>query len=161
MISMIAAISNNNVIGKDNELPWVIPEDLKHFKEVTIGHPIIMGWNTWKSIGEKPLPGRLNVILSRQNRPLQRSKNIKQIHNFLDVRNFKNPFIIGGSSVYNQYLPITDKLYITKVFLDVYGGYCVKFPNFSSFNISYTSDVYTSSTGIQYMFTEYDRSKIH
>ena len=95
MISIIAAVSTNGIIGKNNELPWVVPEDLKHFKEKTMGHPIIMGWNTWQSIGEKPLPGRLNIILSRQNRPIPRSKDIKLIHNFLDIKKLKNPFIIS------------------------------------------------------------------
>lgn len=158
MISMIAAVSTNNVIGKDNELPWVIPEDLKHFKETTIEHPIIMGWNTWLSIGEKPLPGRLNVILSRQNRPIPRSKHIKLIHNFLDIKKFKNPFIIGGASVYKEYLPITDKIYLTRVFKDIYGGYCVTFPDvYKTFKVINTSSLQESITGIKYMFVEYGR----
>lgn len=158
MISIIAAISINNVIGKDNELPWIIPEDLKHFKEKTMGHPIIMGWNTWQSIGEKPLPGRLNVILSRQNRPIPRSKDIKLIHNFLDIKKFKNPFIIGGASVYKEYLPLANKLYITRVFKEIYGGSCVNFPNINNtFSVINTSDVKESIAGINYMFIEYGR----
>lgn len=159
MISIIAAISTNGIIGKNNELPWLVPEDLKHFKQTTIGHPIIMGWNTWQSIGEKPLPGRLNVILSRQNRPIPRSKDIKLIHNFLDIKKFKNPFIIGGASVYKEYLPLTDKLYITRIFRDVYGGHCVSFPNINeSFKIINTSNLQESVSGIKYMFIEYGRT---
>jgi dihydrofolate reductase len=158
MISIIAAVANNGVIGKNNELPWILQEDLKHFKEKTMGHPIIMGWNTWQSIGEKPLPGRTNVILSRQNRPIPRSKDIKLIHNFLDVNKFKNPFIIGGASLYKEYLPMADKLYITKVFLDVYGGYCTTFPPLTSdFKITDPGILMMSGNGIRYMFVEYGR----
>jgi dihydrofolate reductase len=158
MINIIAAVANNGVIGKDNELPWILPEDLKHFKEKTMGHPIIMGWNTWQSIGEKPLPGRLNVILSRQPRILPRSKNIKLIHNFLDIKKFKDPFIIGGASLYKEYLPMADKLYITKVFLDVYGGYCVNFPPLTNnFKITDPGILMESVNHIRYMFVEYAR----
>jgi dihydrofolate reductase len=158
MISIIAAVSINDVIGKDNTLPWIVPEDLKHFKEKTTGHPIIMGWNTWRSIGEKPLPGRLNVILSRQNRPLPRSKDIKLIHNFMDINKFKNPFIIGGASLYNEYLPIADKLYITNIHKYIYGTGCVYFPKIdNSWEALSRTELLQSSTGVYYRFSEYGR----
>ena len=158
MISIIAAVSINNVIGKDNTLPWIVPEDLKHFKEKTIGHPIIMGWNTWKSIGEKPLPGRINVILSRQNRPLPRSKDIKLIHNFMDINKFKNPFIIGGASLYNEYLPIADKLYITNIHKHIYGTGCVYFPSIgNNWEALSRTELLQSCTGVYYRFSEYGR----
>jgi dihydrofolate reductase len=158
MISIIAAVSSNGVIGKNNELPWILPEDLKHFKEKTMGHPIIMGWNTWKSIGEKPLPGRLNVILSRQPRILPRSKDIKLIHNFLDINKFKNPYVIGGGSVYKEYLPMANKLYITNVYKDVYGTGCIYFPIIDNdWEALSRTEMLQSCTGLYYRFSEYAR----
>ena len=121
---IIAALSENNVIGLDNKLPWAIPEDLAYFKQVTRGYPIIMGRKTYESIG-RPLPKRLNVILTRQQ-DYQPKKTIT--HSSLEdalqdekVQTYDKAFIIGGQSVYEQALPLADILKLTRVHKTVEG----------------------------------------
>lgn len=117
-ISMIAAISENLALGKDNKLLWHIPEDLKHFKEITSGHPVIMGEKTYLSIG-KPLPDRLNIVLSK-NKKLK-IKNCVVTDSIEDAiyiasdDDKKEIFFIGGGSIYQQILDMADKLYLTIV----------------------------------------------
>ena len=116
MISLIVAHSKNNVIGKDGQLPWHISDDLKRFKELTTGHPIIMGRKTFESIG-RALPNRRNIVVSRQND--FHAENITVVG---DIRNAINlvededeAFIIGGGEIYKQSLKFADKVYVTYV----------------------------------------------
>jgi dihydrofolate reductase len=117
MITLIAAISTNNALGKDNDLIWRLPADLKRFKKVTSGHPILMGRNTFESIG-KPLPNRTSIIITRNN---QYKKEGCLIANSLEeaiaITEGKNAFIIGGAQVYKQALEnnLIDQLDITRV----------------------------------------------
>ena len=117
-ITIIAAIANNNALGKDNDLIWYLPADLKRFKKVTSGHHILMGRNTFESIG-KPLPNRTTVIITR-------NKNYKQegcivvdsIEKAIDVaKNDEQIFIIGGAQIYKQTIAsnLVDQLDITQV----------------------------------------------
>jgi dihydrofolate reductase len=117
MISIIVAMDVNKVIGKDNQLPWHLPTDLAYFKRVTMGHPIIMGRKTHESIG-RVLPGRENVILTRNRDYFAKGCTI--IHSIEELIEWKNRqnvevFVIGGAEIFKQTLPITDKLYITKI----------------------------------------------
>jgi dihydrofolate reductase len=118
MISIIVAMSSNRVIGKDNQLPWHLTEDLKHFKKITTDNVVVMGRKTHQSIG-KPLPNRLNVILSRDvkwYKPLGDNCVIcYSIEEVLERFKYRNLFIIGGSEIYNQFLPHTDKIYLTHI----------------------------------------------
>ncbi len=116
MISIIVAVAENNVIGKDNSLIWHLPRDLKHFKETTSGHYIIMGRKTFESNG-KPLPNRTNVIITRD-------KNFKAegcivVHSFEDAlkesKSDSEAFIIGGGVIYEMAMPLTDRIYLTKI----------------------------------------------
>jgi len=118
IISAIVAVSNNNAIGIDNDLPWHMPADLKYFKETTKGHYVLMGRKSFDSVG-RPLPGRTNIIITR-NTEFQHSG----IHVFntisdglLFAKNAEQEelFILGGSNIYSQTQNIWDKLYITKV----------------------------------------------
>ena len=118
LLSLLVAISQNNVIGKDNKLPWHLPEDLKYFKNTTWGMPIIMGRKTFESIG-KPLPGRTNIIITR-NKSWKRD-GVKIVHNLgqakkmsedLDV---KEVFVIGGAEIFTTSLPQADRIYLTRV----------------------------------------------
>ncbi|MGM0751167.1 MAG: dihydrofolate reductase [Bacillota bacterium] len=117
MISFIWAMDKNGLIGKDNGLPWRLPEDLKFFKKTTDGHGVVMGRKTFDSIG-KPLPKRENVILTR-------SKNFQPegclvLHSVEDILEWaegrnSETFIMGGREVYKQFIPHVDKLYVTEI----------------------------------------------
>lgn len=118
IISIIAAVAENRAIGLNNRLLWNIPEDMQHFKKVTEGHPVIMGQNTFESIG-KPLPKRLNIVLT-QDEKLKASGcticySIGEAVQVALRHDQKEVFFIGGGSIYQQALPLADKLYLTVV----------------------------------------------
>lgn len=163
-IKLIAAVSNDNIIGlPDGSLPWLIPEDLKHFKDITTGNTIVMGSNTWRSIGSKPLPNRINIILSRKDNYLPRNKYVKQIYNSVDIFNLPKHkqmgdiFIIGGGQIYSTYLPLVSEMYITKV--DTYIGDGVKFAsvNWNEWKLVESSNTQYSNN-IGYSFKKYVRT---
>lgn len=116
MINIIVAIAKNNVIGKNNEIPWHYPEDLQYFKEVTMGKNVLMGSKTFYSIIKrlgKPLPGRNNIVLTRnKDFSYPGVTVINDLESFLKSQT-DDIFIIGGSSIYRQTLAYADKLYIT------------------------------------------------
>jgi dihydrofolate reductase len=116
-ISIIVAVGANNAIGKDNQLLWHIPEDLKRFKALTLGHKIIMGKRTWDSLPVRPLPGRESIVLTDISG--ERLEGATMAYSIADVLRLCDPlsenFVIGGGSVYQQFLPIASKLYITRV----------------------------------------------
>jgi len=120
-ISHIVATSKNNIIGNGGALPWHIPADFKFFKSKTMGCPIIMGRKTYESIG-KPLPGRLNIVISRKPQPaipgvvavssIEAALAYCQEH----AAEWKPEiFIVGGGEIYRQTLPLTDKIYLTRI----------------------------------------------
>jgi dihydrofolate reductase len=117
MISIIVAVSDDWGIGKDNELLWHIPEDLRRFRKLTMGKSIIMGKKTWESLPKKPLPGRKNIVLTDiPDECIDCSVTAFSIEDALsncDI--YDEVFVIGGASVYNQFMPIADRLYITHV----------------------------------------------
>jgi dihydrofolate reductase len=117
MISIIVAVSEDWGIGKDNELLWHISEDLKRFKRLTTGKTVIMGKRTWESLPRKPLPGRKNIILTDvAGEYFENSITAYSIEDALNkCEKNEEVFVIGGGSVYNQFLPIADRLYITHV----------------------------------------------
>lgn len=132
IISIISALAKNRVIGKSNSLPWYLPADLKHFKETTLGKPIVMGLNTFKSIGQKPLPGRKNIVLSNDDNYKVPAGCFlaKSISEVLEMaKEEKELMVCGGASVYNQFLPLADKLYLTYIDHDFDGD--ILFPEFS------------------------------
>lgn len=117
-VSMIVAMSQNRVIGKNNQLPWHLPADLKHFKHLTMGHPIIMGRKTYESIG-KPLPGRDNIILTHDTNFEAPGcivvTSIDEAIESADLEEQKEIFIIGGAGIYQQLLARTERIYLTLV----------------------------------------------
>lgn len=117
MISIIVAVSDNLGIGKDNELLWHMPEDLKRFKKLTLGNAVIMGKKTWESLPKKPLPGRKNIVLTdKSGECIDCAITAYSIEDALSkCEKEEEIFIIGGGSVYRQFLPIADTLYITHV----------------------------------------------
>ncbi|MCW9707353.1 dihydrofolate reductase [Fodinibius salsisoli] len=114
-LAAIVAHDPNLVIGKDGELPWHYSEDLKYFKKITTGHPIIMGRVVFEEINEKPLPGRENVVLSR-SRDYDHVPTFSSIDKALDhVEGEEIAFVIGGAEIYKQLLPQVDKLFVTEI----------------------------------------------
>jgi dihydrofolate reductase len=118
--SIIVAIAQNGAIGKNNDLLWHLSEDLKYFKRTTSGKTVIMGYNTWLSLPVKPLPKRRNIVLvpdsSFDHPDFESAYSIEEVGKICSGDD--ECFIIGGGSVYQQFLPLADKLYITWVFKD-------------------------------------------
>ena len=129
MLSIIVAIANNNVIGKDNKLIWHLPEDLKRFKNITTGHTIIMGRKTFESLG-RVLPNRKHVILCNDmelnidNENVIVLEDISLLKEYIDSE--EENFVIGGATIYKLLLPFAQKMYITKIDEDFVGD--VYFP---------------------------------
>lgn len=118
MISIIVAIAKNFAIGKNNDLLYHMPNDMKHFKETTTGHTVVMGKNTFASFPKRPLPNRRNIVLALPNEiPTNKegAEWVTSIDEALEKANAQNEeiFIIGGAYVYRQFLPLADKLYLT------------------------------------------------
>ncbi len=115
-ISLIVAIAENNVIGKNNDLIWHLPDDLKHFKSNTKGHTIIMGRKTFESIGSKPLPKRENIVISRSPQsPVEGVLFTTSLQEALKLSTDREPFIVGGAEIYRQSMDIVDVMEITRV----------------------------------------------
>ncbi len=129
-ISIIAALAKNRVIGKDKQLPWNLPADLKHFKDLTLGKPVIMGQRTLESIG-KPLPGRTNIVLSLdENFAPAGCIIVHSIEEALKAAgDSEEVMIAGGASVYGQFLPLAHKMYLTLIEADFEGD--AYFPEFN------------------------------
>lgn len=119
IISLIAAASTNNVIGKDNKLPWHLPVDMKFFKNTTWGMPMIMGRKTFESNDSKPLPGRINIVVTKQkNLP---SSGIVAVNNWNDAlfvakdADCNEIFVIGGGEIFKDAITKADRIYITRI----------------------------------------------
>ena len=134
-LSLIAALASNRCIGIDNKLPWYLPEDLKYFKAVTMGKPIIMGRTTFDSLG-KPLPNRCNIVVTRN--PDFAHPGVKVAHSLEEaikigesvafIEGGDEVVIIGGATIYQQALPLVDRMYMTEVQKSVEGD--AFFPEF-------------------------------
>ncbi len=118
MLSIIVAKAKNNIIGKNNELVWHLPEDLKHFKELTTGHTIIMGRKTYESLG-KPLPNRKHIIFSQNPDFKVHEENVQVVHSLLEIQDLiegkEEAFVIGGAMIYNFLMPYVKKMYVTEI----------------------------------------------
>ena len=157
MLSLIVAVAQNNVIGKDNKLIWHISEDLKRFKEITSGKTIIMGRKTFESL-PGVLPNRKHIIVTRDKNYKVNSDNVTIVHDLNAlIDQYKKcddeVFIIGGAEIYKQALPDADKLYLTKInnFFD--GDTFFPEINYDYFKVEYTSeDFIDEKSGITYKF---------
>lgn len=133
IISMIAAMANNRVIGADNKMPWHLPADLGHFKRITMGKPVVMGRKTYESIG-KALPGRLNIVVTRnKDYVLSDATVVSDCDTAVEVAKTTNTeelMIIGGGTLYQHFLPLAERLYLTEIDLDVAGD--THFPDYQA-----------------------------
>ncbi|MDN3699425.1 type 3 dihydrofolate reductase [Vibrio sp. 03-59-1] len=145
IISMIAAMANERVIGKDNQMPWHLPADFAWFKRSTLGKPIVMGRKTYDSIG-RPLPGRKNIVISRD--PDLKIDGVVTVTSMEAAKEAAGDcaelMVIGGGSIYETYLNQADKLYLTFIDTDIEGG-DTQFPEWGrgwieSYSESYAAD---------------------
>ena len=123
MISYVVAVSRNGVIGREGGLPWHISSDLKRFKEITMGKPVVMGRKTWESLPRKPLPGRRNIIITRQGGFAPEGAELAASPEAALALCGDAPdvAVIGGGEIYRLFWPLVDRLYLTEVDLDVAG----------------------------------------
>ena len=153
-ITLVVAASDNNVIGKDNQLLWHLPKDMRFFKNTTWGLPILMGRKTFESLGSKVLPGRLNLILSNQ-------KNIKTngatlVHSLQDAVNlaakqdYKQLMVIGGGQIYELALPLAHTIMLTRVHTTIEGD--AFFPALNEDWVKKESTFYNSDEKHSYSF---------
>ncbi|MGR5067976.1 MULTISPECIES: type 3 dihydrofolate reductase [Vibrio] len=141
IISMIAAMADNRIIGKDNQMPWHLPADFAWFKRCTMGKPVVMGRKTYDSIG-RPLPGRLNIVISRDASLLiEGVTTVTSIEQALEVTgDVEEVMIIGGGAIYAACLPMANKLYVTHIEAKIDGD--TQFPDWGTdFKETY-SEVY-------------------
>ena len=128
-VSIIAATSSNRVIGKNAGLPWYLPADLKFFKELTLGHAIVMGRRTYETIG-RPLPGRRNVVVTRQTG--LKFEGIEVVHSLREAMDLlkgeTEVFIAGGGEIYRRALDLADRIYLTLIHAEIEGD--TWFPEF-------------------------------
>jgi dihydrofolate reductase len=140
-IALVVAVSRNGVIGRDGGLPWHLPSDLKRFKAVTMGKPIIMGRKTWDSLPRKPLPGRVNIVITRQSRfKAEGATTVATAAAALDAAAASGATeccVIGGGEIYRVFLPMADRVYLTVVDVTVAGD--TVFPDLNDTEWSTTS----------------------
>jgi dihydrofolate reductase len=158
-ICLIAALAENRVIGKNNALPWHLPADLKRFKAITMGHPVVMGRKTYESIG-KPLPGRRNLVITR-NRGYS-APGCEVVHSLDEAiaacRDAQEIFIIGGAELYREALARAQRLEFTEIRAEFEGD--ATFPEFSMNEWRETGrEIHSDEAGIpfRYDFTRYER----
>lgn len=159
-LSIIVAIAQNQAIGRNNDLIWHISDDLKRFKSLTSGHPVIMGRKTWDSLPKKPLPKRRNIVLTHD--PDFHPEGADVAHTIQQaielIRDEEETFIMGGSAIYNLFLPFTQRLYVTWVYEEFEAD--VFFPSIdpSVFRlISQTEKVVDEGSQLTYNYAEYER----
>lgn len=157
-ISLIVAMSSDRVIGRDQKMPWHLPDDLKHFREITLGNPILMGRKTHESIG-RALPGRENIILTRDK--TYAAKDCRVVHSIeeaIEKLDGQEGMIIGGATLYEAFLPIATRLYLTLV-----AGHFDGDTHFPVFNredwdtIEQSPVLLDTATGIQFHYETLNR----
>lgn len=160
ILSLIAAMSKNRVIGNQGKIPWHLPEDMTHFKESTMGHSIIMGRKTFDSIG-KALPGRKNIVITRN--AAWKNEGLKVVHSLPEAltlcQDEKEVFIIGGAEIYTQAYPHVDRLLFTFIEQDFAGdAFFPDFPFEKDFQISSESSIlFSPKQKLSYRFVTMER----
>ena len=158
-ITLVAAIASNNVIGKENSLPWNIPEDLKRFKQMTSGHTILMGRKTFDSIG-RPLPNRQNIVMTKDKNFEQ--EGIKVINDFdealeLIKESNEDVFVIGGSKIYELFEPVANSLAITRILKDFEGDAFFPDINWDLWQIEKEEKFFDEKSNVECKLIEYSK----
>jgi dihydrofolate reductase len=156
-IYLIAAVAKNGVIGANGKLPWHLPEDLQHFKKLTLGHPVIMGRRTWESLG-KPLPGRENIVVSRKAGFEAPGASVAATLAAAIALCTGEPvaFVIGGAEIYAAALPLADGLVLTEIHREYEGD--TRFPDWDRNAWRATQkETHTSSAGVRFDFVLFER----
>lgn len=170
-LGMIWAQSSSGVIGKKGDMPWHLPEDLAHFKAVTLGMPVIMGRRTWESLPERfrPLPGRLNIVVTR-NRDFvaNGAQTVANLDDAFELINSQygqgsdeaevDAWIMGGGELYRHGMPHADTLMVTQIFIDVQGADTFAPEIDESWQLVSPGEVLQSSTGLKFKFERYGRN---
>jgi len=163
IISTIVAVAKNNVIGKDNDIPWYLPADLKYFKKITTGHHIVMGRKCYESIG-RPLPKRTNIVVTRNPFFIASgcliTHNVAEAVQLAEANGEEEVFIIGGGQIYEIALPHVDRIYLTEVDLEVKGD--IFFPSIDLNNwnlIKETKNLADEKNEYDYTFKVLERKK--
>ena len=159
-LSLIVAVADNWAIGKDNSLLWHISDDLKRFKALTTGHCIIMGRKTYESFPKRPLPNRRNIVITHGNGSgLEGCEVVHSVQEALEqCESDEQPFIIGGATVYRQFLPFVARIYLTRVFATFDADTFFPEIDLSQFEQTAASEVFTDEkSGLRYQFLEYRR----
>lgn len=160
-LHLILAKARNGVIGKDNTMPWHLPEDMAHFKRVTLGCPVIMGRKTWDSIPPRfrPLPGRLNVVVTRQQGwseiGAQPSSSLENALSLCEQSD--NVWVMGGAQIYAQALPLANTAVVTEIDADFEGDAYA--PQFGPEWQETSRETHTSVKGLSFSFVTYNNTK--
>lgn len=164
-LAVIVAAAENGVIGKDNALPWNLPEDLRYFKRITMGKPIVMGRKTYESIG-RPLPGRTNIVITRA--PDWSAEGVRVVHSLDEALSLAADvalldgvgelMVIGGAEIYKTALPMADRLYMTRVHAAVEGDAYLPEIDWSSWNeVSRERHKASDANPYSYSFVVFER----
>jgi dihydrofolate reductase len=160
-VALVAAVARGGVIGRDGKLPWRIPEDMAHFRDVTMGHPVVMGRKTWDSLPDRfrPLPGRRNVVVTRN--PAWSADGAERAGSFDDALDLldreSRVSVIGGGEIFAAALPHADELLLTEIDLDADGD--TLFPEWDrSAFAERTREEHVTADGTRFAFVSYARS---
>jgi dihydrofolate reductase len=160
-VAVVAAVARNGVVGRRGALPWHLPEDMAHFRAVTIGHPVVMGRTTWESLPEpfRPLPGRRNIVVTRQpDWHAEGATRAGSVAAALEIgAGDERVSVIGGADLYEQVLPLADELLLTELDVDVEGDRF--FPAFDRDAFREVSrEKHVSASGVPFAFVTYVRA---
>lgn len=159
-MNMIAATGADGAIGINGDLIWHIPEDLRHFKRTTLGHPVIMGRKTWESLPRRPLPGRRNIVVTR-NRDFH-ADGAEIAHSPIEASEMtrgEEPFVIGGEQLYNAFLPLATRFVLTEIdAVSPEADARIPYPlNPEEWALEEATEKFTTPDGLSYRFASYRR----
>jgi dihydrofolate reductase len=161
VLTVIAAVARNGVIGMDNRLPWQLPADLKHFRELTTGHAVLMGRKTWESLPAKfrPLPGRRNIVITHNGSFRAEGAIVcTSLADAIAAANGDEAFVIGGAELYKAALPLADRLQLTEIDADYEGD--TWFPAIDPARWRETArETHSDEAGLRYAFVTYQKSR--
>ncbi len=159
-LSLIVAVASNNAIGKDNDLLWHISADLKRFKSLTTGHPVIMGKNTFLSLPKRPLPNRRNIVITHDASLAEQGAEVASTLQgaMRLVEGEEESFVIGGAKVYEQMLSLVSRLYVTKVHRAFEADVFFPMIDESLFRLVHETEPITDeASGLTYSYADYER----